>query len=517
MSPFDNLIAAIPRPQRGDFVAGATVALLLIPQSLAYAAVAGLPAERGLLAAILPPVVGGLLGSSRYLHTGPTAMTSLLTFGAVSSVAAAGSDAYIGLAIALALMVGVVRMAIGILGWGGIVYFMSETVVIGFASAASLLIIGSQVAPALGTTTQQPNPLLGAAIALASPTAWRPDSIAIGLAAGAIILTARWIHPAIPGALIAVAALAAVSAAVGFGGAVLGAISVPLPLANISLPFESTPGLLIPAFVIAVVGFAEPAAIGRRYATLDREAWDPGREFVGQGAANLAAAVCGAFPVGGSFGRTALARLAGARTRWTFVVTSAAMGIAVVLLPLLSALPVAVLAAIVIAAIALDVDLRAFRFYWHVARLQFGVAAFTFAATIIAAPHIERGILLGVAAAVAAHLWRENRLHARATMEGSTLHLWPQGVLYFGSAHRLEHACVRQLSLHREADALVVHLDGLGRIDVTGAIALGRLLDDSLEAGLTVEIRDVPIQARRIVGRVLSRHSVPATDLHVDS
>ncbi len=403
------------------------------------------------------------------------------------------------------------------LRWGGIVYLMSQTVVVGFAGAASLLIIGSQVPSALGTTTQDPNPLLAATIALANPTAWEPASIAIALAAGAIVLASRLIHPVIPGSLIAVAGLTAASIAAGFGGAVLGAISVPLPLANVTLPFESTPALLLPAVVIAVVGFAEPAAIARRYAALDREPWDAGREFVGQGAANLAAAVSGAFPVGGSFGRTALARLAGARTRWTFVATSAAIGVALVLLPLLSALPVAVLAAIVIAAIALDLDLRSFRFYWQVARLQFAVAAFTFVATIVTAPHIERGILLGVAAAVAAHLWRENRVHAGASMEGPTLHLRPRGVLYFGSAHRLEQALVRQLSLHREADGLVVHLDGLGRIDVTGAIALGRLLDDAIEAGLAVEIRDVPIQARHIVDRVLSRHLPAACSPPVDS
>lgn len=510
-------VPRLPRPRVGDLVAGITVALVLVPQSLAYASVAGLPPERGLLAALLPPLVGGVLGSSRYLHTGPTAMTALLTFGALSTVAVPGSDAYIALAIALALIVGLVRVAIGLLRWGGIVYLMSQTVVLGFAGAASLLIIGSQIPSALGATAQDPNPLAAAAIALLTPSAWDPGSIGIAAAAGAIVLAARAVHPVVPGALIAVAGLTAVSLATGFSGAVLGAISMPMPLANLTLPVEATPGLLLPAVIIAVVGFAEPAAIARRYAALDREAWDPGREFVGQGAANLAAAVSGAFPVGGSFGRTALARLAGARTRWTFVATSAAIGVALLLLPLLSALPVAVLAAIVVAAIMLDLDTRSFAFYWRVARLQFGVAAFTFIATLASAPHIERGIVLGVAAAIAAHLWRENRVHAGATMEGSTLHLRPRGVLYFGSAHRLEQAFLRQLSLHREADGLVVHLDGLGRIDVTGAIALGRLLDDAKDAGLAVEIRDVPIQARRIVDRVLARHLTVARSPARDS
>lgn len=356
-------VPRLSQPRVGDLVAGITVALVLVPQSLAYASVAGVPPERGLLAALLPPLVGGVLGSSRYLHTGPTAMTALLTFGALSTVAVPGSDAYIALAIALALIVGLVRVTIGLLRWGGIVYLMSQTVVLGFAGAASLLIIGSQIPSALGATAQDPNPLVAAAIALLNPSAWDLGSIGIAAAAGAIVLAARAVHPVVPGALIAVAGLTAVSLVTGFSGAVLGAISMPMPLANLTLPVEATPGLLLPAVIIAVVGFAEPAAIARRYAALDREAWDPGREFVGQGAANLAAAVSGAFPVGGSFGRTALARLAGARTRWTFVATSAAIGVALLLLPLLSALPVAVLAAIVVAAIILDLDTRSFAFY----------------------------------------------------------------------------------------------------------------------------------------------------------
>ena len=245
---------------------------------------------------------------------------------------------------------------------------------------------------------------------------------------------------------------------------------------------------------------------------MDRSGWDPGRELVAQGAANLASGISGGLPVGGSFGRTALARLAGPRTRWTFVATSLSVALAIPLLPLLTALPVAVLAAIVIVAVTADLRPEQFRFYWRVSRMQFGVAAFTFLATIATAPHIEWGVILGVTASVATHLWRENRVHAHATVTGEELHLRPSGVLYFGSAHRLEESMIRHISEHPEARRLLLHLDGLGRVDVTGALALAQLLDDARSAGLEVAVVDVPVQTRRIVDRVLGQYLPTAGD-----
>jgi sulfate permease, SulP family len=503
-----RVAGVVSRPTFGDLVAGVTVAVVLVPQSMAYASLAGMPPERGLLAALLPVVVGGVLASSRYLQTGPTAITSLLTFGAVSTVATPGSDAYIGLVIVLALMVGLIRLGIGLLRWGEVAYLMSPPVVTGFMTAAALLIIASQLPTAVGIAAQHQNPLVSAGLALARPEGW--DLLAIGIAAAAFVIvfgSAR-IHPLVPGPLLAVAAMAGVAVLIGYDGPVVGPIGLPAPFADVALPLEHLPALILPAGVIAVLGFAEPASIARRYATLDREPWSPGREFISQGAANLASGLSGAFPVGGSFSRTALARLAGARTRWSFVATTATVAAMVPLLPLIAVLPTAVLAAIVIAAVVSLIDFGGLIFYWRVTRLQFGVAAVTFAATLVTAPRVELGVMIGVAAAIAAHLHRERRLLADAWAEGRTVHLRPSGVLYFASAPMLRELLLERLAAHLEADHIAVHLDRLGRVDVGGAVVLRDLLADLEEAGMSVEIHDVPEQARRVITRVCARYLV---------
>jgi sulfate permease, SulP family len=500
-----------PRPTFGDLVAGVTVAVVLVPQSMAYASLAGMPPERGLLAALLPVVAGGLLASSRYLQTGPTAITALLTFGAVSVLATPGSDEYIGLVIVLTLMVGLVRLGIGLMRWGGVAYLMSQTVVTGFVTAAALLIIASQLPTALGTVAQHRNPLVSAGLALGQPGAWGLLAAAIAAGAFAIVFAARRVHPLMPGPLLAVAAMAGLAALIGYEGQVIGRIGLPAPFADVAVPLEHVPALVVPAAVIAVLGFAEPASIARRYATLDRERWSPGREFVSQGVANLASGFSGAFPVGGSFSRTALARLAGARSRWSFVATAVVVAAMVPLLPLVAALPTAVLAAIVIAAVVSLIDLRAFAFYWRVSHLQFGVAALTFVATLATAPRIEIGVMIGVAAAIGAHLLREGTIHAEAWAEGRTVHLRPSGVLFFASAPKLQDLLLDRLAAHPEADHVAVHLDRLGRVDVSGAMILRDVLADIEESGMSVQIHDIPEQTRRVVTRVCFTYLGPPT------
>ena len=194
-----------PRSDRlADAVAGASVALVLVPQSLAYAVVAGLPPDRGLLAAVLPPVVGGILASSRFLQTGPTAVTSLLTLGALAAVAVPGSAAYVALAAVLAILVGAMRMAIGLLRLGDIAYVMSRTVVVGFTSAAAILIVASQVPAAFGVRPPSPtrscrlsSPCYdrapGAWRRSASPSRWwRPSSAHGGSARSCLVRSWPW-------------------------------------------------------------------------------------------------------------------------------------------------------------------------------------------------------------------------------------------------------------------------------------------------------------------------------------
>jgi len=151
------------------------VALILLPQSLAYANVAGMPAERGVLAALLPPAVAGLFGSSRYLQTGPTAIAALLTFGALSAVATPGSDDYIALAAALALLVGLVRVVVGLMHFGAVAFLMSQPVLVGFSAAAALLIVASQVPAVLGSEVRHASPIVAgitAALDLGRGMSW---------------------------------------------------------------------------------------------------------------------------------------------------------------------------------------------------------------------------------------------------------------------------------------------------------------------------------------------------------
>jgi SulP family sulfate permease len=296
---------------------------------------------------------------------------------------------------------------------------------------------------------------------------------------------------------------------IGYDGATIGEVPVGLPPLGIDIAWRDLALLVLPGIVIGLVGFAEPASIARSFATADRARWDPERELVGQGAANVAAAVAGGFPVGGSLSRSALNRATGARTAWS----GAATGLAVLaFLPVafvLEPLPTAVLAAIVVGAVVGQVRLLPMLRLARLSRPQFAVAATTFALTLALVPRIDQAIVVGGALAVAVHLRRELSLEIPARVDGETLHLRPRGVLWFGSAGRLEDTFGGLLAQHAHARRLVVHLDGLGRIDTTGALALRELLQDARESGLDVEVVDVRPRWRGLVEDVIDRRTDP--------
>jgi SulP family sulfate permease len=255
--------------------------------------------------------------------------------------------------------------------------------------------------------------------------------------------------------------------------------------------------------VIAIIGFSEPAAIARHYATLERQRWDPHRELISQGVANLAAGFGGGFPAGGSFSRSALVREAGARTRLAGGITGLVVLLLMPAMGVLAHLPTAVLGATIMVAVRELVNLAPFIKYRRYARLQFAIAAVTFVLTIAFAPHVEWAVVIGVVMAILAHLWRELRISIPTWTSNGTLHLAPKGVLFFASAPGLEEAFSNLLSEHPEAHHLVVHLDGLGRVDLSGALVLASLLEDARSAGLVAEVADVPPQAEKIIRRVI--------------
>jgi len=487
-----------------DVVAGVSVALLLIPQSMAYAELAGLPPHVGLYAGAVPPIAAAFAASSPYLQTGPVALTALLTLGALVPLAPTGTPEYVALAILLALVVGVTRVLVGVFRAGGVAYLMSQPVLLGVTSGAAILLLSSQLPGALGAAGVPEGGVVQRAFwAVTHPGAWEATSVALAALTVGITLGGRKIHPLVPGVLIATAGGLAYSMVTGYAGPTVGEVPRGFPTPTLDLPWTMLPVLLVPGIVIALVGFAEAASISRTFATQDREAWDPNREFVGQGLANIASGLSGGFPVGGSFSRSSINRIAGARSRWSGAISEAVvlgfLPFAFVLAPL----PRAILSAIVIAAVASLVKIRPLIRLVKVSPLQALVGIGTFSFTLILSPRVDQAVLLGVVLALGVHAWREMRPRMHSWVEGDILHIRPEGVLWFGSAPELEEEAFALLERDDGTTRIVFHLSALGRIDYTGALGLKQLKEDADRAGIPVEFRDIPGHAERIMGKVL--------------
>jgi SulP family sulfate permease len=494
---------AARRFQFADVVAGLSVALVLVPQSLAYAALAGMPPERGLYAAALPLLVAAPLACSPYLQTGPVAVTCLLTFGALSSMAPPGSDEYVALGLALALVVGLVRLAIGLSRAGVIAYLMSQPMLIGFIPAAATIILTSQVPAALGADPPDGHLLVQAGWSIVHPGAAELTSALLTLGTLVAVFAGRRLHPLFPGVLVAAVGAIAYSKLSGYSGPVVGELKAGLPPVSLDLPWGELPSLLVSGTIIAVVGYAEAGSIARAFAAQDRESWSSNQEFVSQGAANVAAAFSGGFPVGGSFSRSSLNRMAGGYSRWSGAVTGVFVLLAMLFAGLLAPLPKAILGATVIAAVIPLIRPQRIAALWEPSRPAFVIAAATFVSTLALSPHVEQGVLIGVALSVVVHLWRELRSDTELWTDDDVLHVRPRGVLWFGAAQALQDRILDELATQRGARHLVLHLDGLGRLDITGAIALRAVIDSARRSDITPEVVDVQPRDRRLVDGVV--------------
>lgn len=488
----------------GDVVAGFSVAILLIPQSLAYARLAGMPPHIGLYAAALPPLAAAFFASSPYLQTGPVALTSLLTFGALSTLAPAGSVEYVALGGVLAVVVGLTRAAIGFFEAGDIAFLMSEPVLRGFMLGAAILITASQLPGAVGVAETEG--VMGSAVhALVNPQLWDPGAVALTALTLFLVLIGHRIHPLVPGVPLAAAAGLGTTLLLGYQGSVVGQVPEGLPPLTLDLPWRRLPAVALAGVVIALVGFAEAATIARTYATRERERWDPDRDFLSQGVANLAAAFTGGYPVGGSFSRSSLNHLLGAKTRWSGAVTGLLVLAFLPFAELLAPLPTAVLSAIVLASVVGLFDIRPLINLWQISRLQFAVATVTLTLTVLLSPHIEQAVVLGVLFAIAVHLWREFQVQLEAEADELVLHLHPRGVLWFGSAEVLKAAVLDLVADHPDAVEVKFHMERLGRVDLTGALVLEGLIDDLEDAGLNVTVVDIHPKTARALRGVLAR------------
>ena len=417
-TPFLDWIGDLKNPQviRADLLAGITVALVLIPQSMAYAQLAELPPYIGLYAAFLVPIVAAIFGSSRQLHNGPVAIISLMTAAALIPLQL-NTPEYIAYAAVLAIMVGIIQTTLGFLRLGVIVDFLSHPVIIGFTNSASIVIGSLQMGKLLGIETPSGLSLYQTIGVLISqiPNAHFTTAL-FGLVSIACLYAFKFISPKIPGTVIVVIVATLVSYFLGYenlGGRVVG--DVPQGLPSFVLPefeFSRVSILIIPAFAIALLSFVEAFSIAKAVASETRQKLSANQEMVGKGFANIVAGMTQSYPVSGSFSRTAVAFSAGAKTGFSAIVTGLITGLTLVFFTdLLYHIPLSTLSAVIIFAVFNMMKFQPFKHAWRV-NPHDGFVAFTvFISTLAFAPHLEKGIFIGVGLSLALYIYRTMTPH----------------------------------------------------------------------------------------------------------
>lgn len=388
---------------RADVMAGITVAVVQIPQAMAFALIAGLPAVYGLYASI-PGFIASIWGSSRQLSTGPVAVVSLLTFTSLVPLAAPGSPEYIGLAALLAVLVGIIYLLLGLFRFGFIMHLVPQSVIVGFSSAAAAIIVTTQLPTLLGISPAQ-NDLVFQNIrdlALAIPHLSFATA-AIGVVAALLLITSRRLPRTFPGALVVLIIGIAISYVLNLGSHGIALVAqVPSSFPTFSFPMiavASFLSLLPKAAVIALVGFVGAHATGKMAAQKNKESLDTNQELVGQGLANIVTGFFRGFPISGSFTRTALNIDAGARTPIAGLTASLITVLALLFFtPLFFFLPKTVLAAIVILSAFPLIDLARLRAMYHISKTDAYVAYLTFAMAFILKP--DDAIFIGIVAAL---------------------------------------------------------------------------------------------------------------------
>ncbi len=537
----------LPRYDRanlpGDLQAGLTTAVMLIPQGMAYAMLAGLPPIVGLYASLVPLALYSLLGTSRELAVGPVAMVSLLVAQAVSPLAEQGSASYVGLAVLLALMVGAMQFMMGVLRLGFLVNFLSHPVISGFTSAAALIIGFSQLKHLLGVDIERSSNIFRVLASAGRQIAsWHVATVAIGVGSVVTLVVMKKYAPRWPRALVvvvvgtlAVFALDLANAGVKIVGSVpagLPAVSAPLTWpadvyasdglwAALSALVAPMRPLLAAAVVISLVSFMESISVAKAFARLRRYEVDPNQELVALGAANLAGSFFGAYPVTGGFSRTAVNAQAGAKTGLAGLITAAVISLTLLwLTPLFYFLPKAVLAAIIFTAVFGLIDVREVKHLWKVKRSDLALLVLTFVATL--GLGIEEGILLGVGASLGLFIVRTTRPHTAVLgrLPGTPIYRnvdrYPEaqtvpGVLavridaqfYFGNVSFLKEILAR-LERERVKGALrvlVLDASGMNQLDSSADAALHELLHAYEDRGIRMIVTNVKGPVRDVMKR----------------
>jgi sulfate permease, SulP family len=507
-----------PRPDaallRNEALAGLTVGLMVIPQGVAYAALAGMPLVTGIYAALLPALIAVLFSASPRLSVGPTALTCLLVSASLTPLATPGSAEWVQLAVWLALLSGALQVLLGAVRYGWLLNLVNSPVLMAFTQAAAVLIIASQLPALTG---------FGSMGALLSGQGWHWQSFAFGLGALALLVGARKLRPGFPSVLVLVLVSAGVSRLLGFeslGGPVIGTLPQGLPAFFVpGWPGWDTLGsLVLPTLMITLVSFLETASSAKVDSGQRGARWDQDQDLIGQGLAKLASGFTGAMPTSSSFSRSALNLYAGAKTAWATVFSVAVVLLALLLaMPLLHHVPLAVLAAIVVLPIWGLIKPRAFAHLWRVSRVEALIAAATFAITLLAAPRLYWGVLAGVVMALTLFLYL--RLHPRIIEVGlhpdgslRDRHLWQlpplaphlyalrmDAALDFATASALERAVADHMQDHPGTAHVMLVAHPINWIDATGAEAFGRLREQLDDRRVHLHLVGVKLPVERVL------------------
>ncbi len=532
-----------------DLLAALIVTIMLVPQSLAYALLAGLPPEVGLYASVAPLLLYAVFGSSRVLAVGPVAVASLMTAAAIGEHAELGTPAYWSAAMTLAFLSGAMLLAMGVLRLGFLANFLSHPVTSGFISASGLLIAASQLKTlmrveadghdlfdllmALGRQVEHAHVLtLGVGVLATAFLFWvrkglNPLLVRLGIAAKTADVIAK------AGPVVAIAATTGLAWAFSWqaqGMKVVGSIPRGLPPLTVpSWDLTLWRELALPAFMISVVGFVESVSVGQTLAAKRRQRIEPDQELVALGASNLSAAFTGGFPVTGGFARSVVNFDAGAQTPAAGVFTAVGITLASLLLtPALYYLPQATLSATIIVAVLSLVDFSILKRTWAYSKADFAAVAATLLATL--GLGVETGLVVGVSVSLALYLSRTSRPHiAIVGLVPGTEHfrnvlrhqvlVSPQlvtlrvdGSLYFANARTLEDRVNDAVANHPELRHMVLQCSAISDIDASALESLEAIEHRLRDAGIALHLSEVkgPLMdrlnntafARRLSGKV---------------
>ncbi len=513
---------------KGELSAGITVGLMMLPQCVAYAAVAGMPLVTGIYAAVLPAVVAAMWSSSVRLSVGPTALSSLMVGSALIGLAQPGSAEWVNLAVWLALLTGVLQMALGFARFGWLLNIISAPVLMGFTQAAALLILTSQIPALLGFKGNFTELLLQTWTQISQfkflqmPHLYGPSAL-FGLLSLAFLLLAKRFAPRFPAVVLLMVATSYISHLLGFeaaGGAVVGTLPSGLPSLYVPtlLPVDTYLQLLLPVLVITLVSFIETASSAKVESQQGGQLWNQNQDLIGQGLAKIASGLSGSFPTSSSFSRSALNLYAGAKTGWANIAGVLVVMLALLfLMPMLHHVPQSVLASVVIAAIYSLIAPMNFVRLWQISKMETTSALATFVTTVLSAPRLYWGIITGLLMGLGHFLYL--RLHPRIIEVGlhadgslRDRHLWhlpalaPQlyalrmdAELDFASASEFERNITQHLTQHPNARHICLFAQPINRVDATGLEVFGQLRRMLFDRGITLHISGIKLPVERIL------------------